>query len=160
MAQLDAGEKLQETPQMEVRDSTSVSFKFNAQAPEFVPRSQTQMPISGYICPYFQFLGGGDGGGGGSSGVVGSDWLYFGNQEQIQLFTNPNVGLPSYSKNVLTNDLQKKIIKQVLFSVSGISNFFICMILTFSFVLVLLVQFKKQFVNCVIDSFFFLVCGK
>ncbi|GMN37548.1 hypothetical protein TIFTF001_006896 [Ficus carica] len=32
-------------------------FRFNAQAPEFVPRTKTQMPVSGYIYPCLHILG-------------------------------------------------------------------------------------------------------
>lgn len=84
--------------------SGSVPFKFNAQAPEFVPRSQTQMPISGYYYPCFHYLG----------GTVGaSDWIFVGDQEPVYVISNPNVTLPNSSKNVLTDDLKQKIIKQV-----------------------------------------------
>ncbi|KAA8536164.1 hypothetical protein F0562_028642 [Nyssa sinensis] len=90
---------------------TSVPFKFNAQAPEFVPRSHSQMPFSGYFYPYFHFLG--EGG--------GSDWIYVGGQESIHLISSSNVTIPNYPKNVLTDDLQQKIIKQVEYQFSDMS---------------------------------------
>ncbi|KAL7236661.1 hypothetical protein ACSBR1_019876 [Camellia fascicularis] len=91
--------------------ASSGSFKFNAHAPEFVPRMQTQVPISGYFYPCFHFLGG--------SG--GSDWIYVGDQEPIQLISDSTVALPNYSKNVLTQDLHQKIIKQVEYQLSDMS---------------------------------------
>ncbi|KAL7206574.1 hypothetical protein ACSBR2_019316 [Camellia fascicularis] len=91
--------------------ASSGSFKFNAHAPEFVPRMQTQVPISGYFYPCFHFLGG--------SGA--SDWIYVGDQEPIQLISDSTVALPNYSKNVLTQDLHQKIIKQVEYQLSDMS---------------------------------------
>lgn len=86
------------------------AFKLNAQAPEFVPRSHTtttttQMPpISGYFYPFFQILG----------GAGASDWFYVGDQDPSScLISANNVGLATCSKNVLTHDLQQKIVKQV-----------------------------------------------
>ncbi|KAL6963956.1 hypothetical protein U1Q18_034962 [Sarracenia purpurea var. burkii] len=123
MAQAQPEEKHQETREMETKDSassttttaaanaTSVSFKFNAHAPEFVPRTPTQVPISGYYYPCVHLLGG-DG---------GSDWFYVGDQEPIQLISNSTVTLPNYSKNVLTDNLQQKIIKQVEYQFSDMS---------------------------------------
>ncbi|KAJ0010461.1 hypothetical protein Pint_34474 [Pistacia integerrima] len=92
--------------------SGTVPFKFNAQAPEFVPRSQTQMPISGYYYPCFHYLG----------GTVGaSDWIFVGDQEPVYAISNPNVTLPNSPKNVLTDDLKQKIIKQVEYQFSDMS---------------------------------------
>lgn len=88
---------------MSPSSATSVSFKFNAQAPEFVPRSQAQMPISGYFYPCFHFIGG--------SG--GSDWFYVGDQEPVQLIADSGVASPTSPKNFLNDDLRHKIIKQV-----------------------------------------------
>lgn len=82
--------------------AASVSFKFNAQAPEFVPRSQAQVPISGYFYPCFHFIGGG-----------GSDWFYVGDQEPVQLIADSGVAGPTSPKNFLSDDLRQKIIKQV-----------------------------------------------
>lgn len=89
--------------------ANGVSFKFNAQAPEFVPRSHTQMPMSGYFYPYFRYLGG---------STSGSDWFFVGDQEPAAFFiSNPSVSLPyaksSSSKSILSDDLRQKIIKQV-----------------------------------------------
>ncbi|KAK9048314.1 hypothetical protein SSX86_032721 [Deinandra increscens subsp. villosa] len=99
--------------------SNAASFKFNAQAPEFVPSSRAQQsPVSGYFYPYFNYLemGGNDGSGSG-------DWIYAGDQDQQQmrLFMSPNVLHTNCSMNVLTHDLQQKIIKQVEYQFSGLS---------------------------------------
>ncbi|XP_077216855.1 la-related protein 6C-like [Tasmannia lanceolata] len=109
MAQAYPGEKPQEHTETEMK--STVSFKFNAQAPEFVPRSQTQMPVSGYFYPCFHFIGG--------SGS--SDWLYVGDQEPVQLIANSSVQNPNSSKNFLTDDLRHKIIKQVEYQFSTTS---------------------------------------
>ncbi|KAK3025630.1 hypothetical protein RJ639_042128 [Escallonia herrerae] len=112
----------EKTPEVEIKkdggkelDSTSnssVSFKFNAQAPEFVPRSHTPTPVSGNYYPYFQYLGGGAG---------GSDWIYVGDQEPAHLVPNSNAMMPNYSREVITEDLQRKIIKQVEYQFGGMS---------------------------------------
>ncbi|XP_059647750.1 la-related protein 6C [Cornus florida] len=115
MAQAQPQREFQETPEMEMKnsinESATSSFKFNAQAPEFVPRSQAQAPVSGYFYPCFHFLGG--------SG--GSDWIYVGDQEPIQLISGASATSPEYSKNVLTDDTQHKIIKQVEYQFSDMS---------------------------------------
>ncbi|KAJ8645590.1 hypothetical protein MRB53_007338 [Persea americana] len=90
--------------------AASVSFKFNAQAPEFVPRSQAQVPISGYFYPCFHFIGGG-----------GSDWFYVGDQEPVQLIADSGVAGPTSPKNFLSDDLRQKIIKQVEYQFSDAS---------------------------------------
>ncbi|KAH7517937.1 hypothetical protein FEM48_Zijuj09G0117200 [Ziziphus jujuba var. spinosa] len=111
MAQAQPGEKMQEAPKMEVKDRP---FKFNAQAPEFVPRSQTQMPISGYFYPCFHLLGG--------SGTAAPDWIYVGDHNPSPFFiSNPTSAQPNCSKNVLSDDLQNKIIKQVEYQFSDMS---------------------------------------
>ena len=65
-----------------------------------------------YPCYSYVGLGGNDGSGSG-------DWVYVSGvadqDQQVQLFPNPDVTSPSYAKNVLTEDLQQKIIKQVKF---------------------------------------------
>ncbi|KAB5541365.1 hypothetical protein DKX38_014339 [Salix brachista] len=99
----------------------SVSFKFNAQAPEFFPRSHataTQMPISGYFYPYFDYLG--------APAAGGSDWFFVGNQDHAAylISNNPNVAMPNCptkNSDALTDDLRKKIIKQVEYQFSDIS---------------------------------------
>ncbi|CAL0313532.1 unnamed protein product [Lupinus luteus] len=111
MAQAQPEEKIHDTQQHE---STNSSFKFNAQAPEFVPRSHTQMPISGYYYPCFQILG----------ASADSDWFYVGDQDPTTcLIPAPNVALPNSSKNTnsLTPDLQQKIVKQVEYQFSDMS---------------------------------------
>lgn len=101
-------QKIQDSPEkdMKMKETSSVSFRFNAQAPEFVPRSQTQMPISGYVYPCFHFLGGNAG--------CGSNLFYVGDQDPAYLISNPNVVPPNLSKTTQTNDLQQKINKQVI----------------------------------------------
>ncbi|XP_076940710.1 la-related protein 6C-like [Bidens hawaiensis] len=102
-----------------ISNSNSNSFKFNAHAPEFVPSSHTQIPVSGYFYPCFNYVGVG------VSDVNGSpDWVYVGGgdqDQQVQFFSNPDIVIPTYSKNVLTEDLQQKIIKQVEYQFSGLS---------------------------------------
>lgn len=99
------------------KNSDSVSFKFNAQAPEFVPRSQTnttQLPISGYFYPCFHYFGAT------ASAAGGSDWIFVGDQDHAAAYlisNNPNHAMsncPSKNRGVLTDDLREKIIKQVL----------------------------------------------
>lgn len=85
--------------------NTGVPFKFNVQAPEFVPSSYTQMPISGYFYPCFHYIAGND----------GADWLYVGDQDSLQLVSSPTSMIPNCSKDVLTDELKQKIIKQVSF---------------------------------------------
>ncbi|GMY05958.1 la-related protein 6C [Fagus crenata] len=113
-AQPEPEDKIQEKDMNMKETSSVVPFKFNAQAPEFVPRSQTQVPISGYYYPCFHLVGGSGG---------GSDWLYVGDQDPAHLISNPNVVLPnrSNSKTIHINDLHQKIIKQVEFQFSNIS---------------------------------------
>ncbi|KAJ7946023.1 La-related protein like [Quillaja saponaria] len=110
MAQAQPEEKIHENPEKDMKETGS-SFKFNAQAPEFVPRSHAQMPVSGYYYPCFQVLG----------GAGGSDWFYVGDQEPSYLISNTNAALPNCSKNVLTDDVQQKIVKQVEYQFSDMS---------------------------------------
>lgn len=86
-------------------NNVGVPFKFNVQAPEFVPSSYTQMPISGYFYPCFHYIAGND----------GADWLYVGNQDSLQLVSPPSSIITNNctSKDVLTDELKQKIIKQV-----------------------------------------------
>ncbi|XP_004292453.1 PREDICTED: la-related protein 6C [Fragaria vesca subsp. vesca] len=113
MAQANPAEKPQESSEMEVKDTgNAASFKFNAQAPEFVPRSHTQVPISGYFYPCFHFLG----------DTASPDWFYIGDQElPPYLISNPNIPTTNRSKNVLPDELQHKIIKQVEYQFSDMS---------------------------------------
>ncbi|CAA7052980.1 unnamed protein product [Microthlaspi erraticum] len=129
------------------------SFKFNAQAPEFVPRSHTTAPttsqvspISGYFYPCFHYNGGCIGGcsggvcGGGGTGVgsQSSDWIYVGGGDPSQhqhlhdpaaafYISNPAVQFPanqnssSSSKNLLSEDLRLKIVKQVEYQFTDMS---------------------------------------
>ncbi|KAK3195692.1 hypothetical protein Dsin_027002 [Dipteronia sinensis] len=103
--------------------SASVPFRFNVQAPEFVPRSHStlpaaaQVPISGYYYPCFHYLGGAATTGGGST-----DWFFVGDQadQPLYVISNPNVSMPNSSKNLLTDDLRQKIVKQVEYQFSDI----------------------------------------
>lgn len=127
MAQPNSEEKVSENPEMEVNkeaingdgdDGSSnssianLAFRFNAQAPEFFPRSQTQMPVTGYFHPYFHFLGG---------GPATSDWFFIGDQEPAYLIPNPNIPLPNFSKTARSEEIQQKIIKQVEYQLSDMS---------------------------------------
>ncbi|KAI3702451.1 hypothetical protein L6452_28189 [Arctium lappa] len=126
MAQAQPEEILQENREKETSKkdekreiSISPSFKLNAHAPEFVPSSHTQIPVSGYFYPCFSYLGVG-----GNDGSGSADWVYVGGgdqDQQMQFFSNPDVVIPNYSKNCLTEDLQQKIIKQVECQFSGLS---------------------------------------
>ncbi|CAN1278384.1 La-related protein 6C [Linum perenne] len=106
--------------------SGGLPFKFNAQAPEFVPRSNSSSssssqqisPISGYFYPCFHYMG--------ASG--GSDWFFLGDQDPSSpaaaaaaatyLISNPNLGLPSKD---LTDDLRQRIVKQAEYQFSDMS---------------------------------------
>ncbi|CAL0312107.1 unnamed protein product [Lupinus luteus] len=115
MAQAQPEDKIHESSHdTQNHETTNSSFKFNVQAPEFVPRSHTQMPMSGYFYPCFQILG----------GSADSDWFYVGDQDPTTcLIPAPNVSLPNSSKNTnsLTPDLQQKIVKQVEYQFSDMS---------------------------------------
>ncbi|XP_038900552.1 la-related protein 6C [Benincasa hispida] len=127
MAQPNSEDKVSENPEMEVKkeiiygdgDGSSnsnianLAFRFNAQAPEFFPRTQTtQMPVTGYFHPYFHFLGG---------GPASSDWFFIGDQEPAYLIPNPNIQLPNFSKHARSEEIQQKIIKQVEYQLSDMS---------------------------------------
>ncbi|XP_022148536.1 la-related protein 6C [Momordica charantia] len=130
MAQANSEEKVSETPEMETKEavngngngdgdgdggsnsSGNLPFKFNAQAPEFFPRSQTQVPVTGYFHPYFHFLGG---------APATSDWFFIGDQEPAYLIPNATIPLPNFSKNVRSDDIQQKIVKQVEYQFSDMS---------------------------------------
>ncbi|KAL8116212.1 hypothetical protein AgCh_022636 [Apium graveolens] len=101
--------------------NASVPFKFNVQAPEFVPSSfnnnttntTAQMPVSGYFYPCFHYISGNDAG--------AADWLYVGNQDSLQLVSSPSSVITNYSKDVLTPELKQKIIKQAEYQFSAMS---------------------------------------
>ncbi|KAL1192274.1 La-related protein 6C [Cardamine amara subsp. amara] len=125
----------------------ATAFKFNAQAPEFVPRSHTTAPapqvspISGYFYPCFHYNGGcigGCGGGGTGVGSQSSDWIFVGGGDPAQhqhlqdpagafFLSNPAVQFPanqnssSSSKNLLSDDLRLKIVKQVEYQFTDMS---------------------------------------
>nr|GEV00037.1 la-related protein 6C [Tanacetum cinerariifolium] len=63
---------------------------------------------------------------GGNDGSGSADWIYASasdQDQQMHLFTSQNVFVTNYAKNVnvLTDDLQQKIIKQVEYQFSGLS---------------------------------------
>ncbi|KAI6677881.1 hypothetical protein NL676_038677 [Syzygium grande] len=124
MSQGEAHERDGDSTKIVTRESHSsdMPFKFNAQAAEFVPRSHTQMPnLFGYYYPCFQLFNGSS---------AGSEWFYFGDLIEPSNYSIPNINLmPSHCpKNGLSDDLQKKIIKQVEYlfsSMSLLSNDFI-----------------------------------
>ncbi|XP_062107290.1 la-related protein 6C [Humulus lupulus] len=94
------------TQDADVKETSSPRFRFNAQAPEFVPRSQTQMPVSRYFYPCFHF----------------PDWVYVGDPEPPSYWiSGPDTTSPTCSKTVLPDELQYKIIKQVEYQFSDIS---------------------------------------
>ncbi|CAN1307308.1 La-related protein 6C [Linum perenne] len=90
--------------------AAAAPFKFNAQAPEFVPRSHSSPPISGYFYPCFHYLG----------AAGGSDWFFLGDQD-------PSMGaLPSSASNKdssfgLSDELRLKIVKQAEYQFSDMS---------------------------------------
>ncbi|KAG5079972.1 hypothetical protein JHK86_004037 [Glycine max] len=113
MAQAQHEERIHENQkEKETQETGNSSFKFNAQAPEFVPRSHTQMPVSGYYYPCFQIFGGSS---------ESADWFFVGDQDPSCLIPTPNVAQPNSSKNILTPDLQQKIVKQVEYQFSDMS---------------------------------------
>ncbi|PKI47480.1 la-related protein 6C [Punica granatum] len=104
-----------------IKDTSTcaVSFKFNAQAPEFVPRSsQATLPdLSAYYYPCFQFF---------SSETGGSDWLFVGDTTDsgflIHGGASAGTAVPANcSRNVLGDHLQQKIVKQVEYLFSDMS---------------------------------------
>ncbi|WVZ23815.1 hypothetical protein V8G54_002359 [Vigna mungo] len=112
MAQVQPEHKIHDNSEKDTQEETgNSSFKFNAQAPEFIPRSQSQIPISGYFYPCFQILG----------GCADSDWFLVGDQDPSCLIPTASVALPNSSKNILTPDLQQKIVKQVEYQFSDMS---------------------------------------
>ncbi|KAL5054071.1 hypothetical protein RYX36_034753 [Vicia faba] len=111
MAQATREEKVHDNQEKDVQETSNSSFKFNVQAPEFVPRSHSQMPISGYYYPCFQIIGG--------SGEP--DWFYVGDQDPSCLIPSATLPPPSSPKNVLNPDLQQKIVKQVEYQFSDMS---------------------------------------
>ena len=134
----NAKEITEELGMKEDDQSSNVGFRFNAEAPEFVPRSQsmsptTSVPVSGYFYPCYHFLGGSH------SANSSADWIFIEDQHEPTppppqassinyWITNPNnnsndnnnnKSLPNCSKkiNAIPDDLQHKIIKQVIFLV-------------------------------------------
>lgn len=101
-------ECIQESRHFEANND-SACFKFNVQAPEFVPRSHnTTTPISSYFYPYFQYVSGSN---------TTSDWLYVADQDTLSYVPNQNFSA-LLQKDVLPEDVKNKIIKQVSFHLS------------------------------------------
>lgn len=94
-----------------VKDTNTTAFRFNAHAPEFVPRSQAHhlSDLSSYYYPCFQFFDGGTSG--------GPDWLFGGDPDPgffMHSGSSATVAFPgNCSRNLLSHDLQQKIVKQV-----------------------------------------------
>lgn len=98
-------------------------FRFNAAAPEFVPRTQAQPQVAndqpplttGYFYPCFQYL----------DGTSSGSWIYVADQETVIPLVQPKPNAKSqpqeqstspHAKDVaLSDELKQKIIKQVLF---------------------------------------------
>ncbi|GAA0156617.1 hypothetical protein Leryth_004331 [Lithospermum erythrorhizon] len=99
--------------------SSSASFKFNAQAPEFVPKTTpaSAVPVTGYFVPCYQYLGGGSGGGGGS----GDQWIFVGDSDSMQLQVPGSSSQSPKNNNVLTEELHQKLIKQVEYQFNDLS---------------------------------------
>ncbi|KAE8728971.1 Peroxidase superfamily protein [Hibiscus syriacus] len=97
--------------------TSGVSFKFIAYAPEFVPRSQTQVPIpASYYYPCFHYIGGS----GADAAAGSSDWFFVDDQDRSTCsISNPNPHCSS--KNVPADDLRMKIVKQVEYQLMPIS---------------------------------------
>ncbi|KAH7662138.1 La-related protein 7 [Dioscorea alata] len=105
MAQEKKAEEIIITASTSHKEPTNPSFKFNAHAPEFVPRSLPQMPVSGYFYPYLQFLGNGVG-----------DWIYFAEQDPSSFVAGSHARTAASTKS--NNDVVQKIVKQVEYQFS------------------------------------------
>ncbi|KAL2477226.1 La-related protein 6C [Forsythia ovata] len=121
MAQVSPTEKDDvDIKEEKINESTSSgTFKFNVGAPEFVPRShaQTQVPITGYFYPSIQYIDG-----------SGGNWIYVADHETIPHLVAPNPNVKGHSgqshhqsKDVLSDELKQKIIKQVEYQFSDMS---------------------------------------
>ncbi|CAN8258815.1 unnamed protein product [Cochlearia groenlandica] len=162
MAQMQREDVAKETTEKKLQGGggssggqVSSSFKFNAQAPEFVPRSHTTAPttpqvspISGYFYPCFNYNGGcsSDGFTGVDSQSSSSDWIFVGggggdlaqNHQHIhdpavtaaafyiptptvQFSANQNSSSSSPSRDLISDDLRLKIVKQVEYQFTDMS---------------------------------------
>ncbi|PIN14193.1 putative RNA-binding protein [Handroanthus impetiginosus] len=101
--------------------SSKWAFKFNAAAPEFVPRSygsQAEVPFSGYFYPYFQYFDGSS-----------ENYVYIADQEStiplVENNINSKAGLKHNQRcsneNALTDELKEKIVKQAEYMFSDMS---------------------------------------
>ncbi|CAI9104381.1 OLC1v1003039C1 [Oldenlandia corymbosa var. corymbosa] len=92
------------------------SFRFNVDAPEFVPRPPAPVPISGYFVPCFPFMG---------TGGNGGDWIFLGEQDALSLVSNSKSNSAVHNQQpktaVLTEELQRKILKQMEYQFSDMS---------------------------------------
>ncbi|MDD0148467.1 hypothetical protein PSY31_22495, partial [Shigella flexneri] len=81
------------------------TFKFNAAAPEFVPRSHSpvQVPMPGYFYPFCQYADGTSG-----------NWIYVADQESA--VRSPSAAVHSHhqnhhaNENYITDEMKQKII--------------------------------------------------
>lgn len=98
------------------------AFRFNADAPAFVPRAPTPappprppaaapVPISGYFLPCFPIFG----------GTSGTEWIFLGDQDTTSVVPKSNATSPPQQSKVLTEELQKKILKQMEYQFSDMS---------------------------------------
>ncbi|CAH9079726.1 unnamed protein product [Cuscuta epithymum] len=88
--------------------AAATNFKFNVQAPEFVPtRAIPQVPLSGYFYPYLQY----------------PDWIYVGDQDSSSPLYNANLTLAASQshKSSVPDEVKHKIIKQVEYQLSDMS---------------------------------------
>ncbi|CAN6460076.1 unnamed protein product [Victoria cruziana] len=102
--------KMEESSETSSNDKTSGPSKLNAQAPEFVPRSQSQTTVPGFVYPCFHVVGG-----------DGSQICYFPEHDLLsaQGLCSGLAFVPSSgSRDVLTEDLRQKIVKQVEYQFS------------------------------------------
>nr|XP_016509580.1 PREDICTED: la-related protein 6C-like [Nicotiana tabacum] len=89
------------------------SFKFNVQAPEFVPKSHATIPISGYIYPYFQYVNT-------TITTTTNDWIS-GGDLTISFVQEPSFVSTLSQKDILPEELRLKVIKQVEYQLSDMS---------------------------------------
>ncbi|KAJ8571070.1 hypothetical protein K7X08_038042 [Anisodus acutangulus] len=88
------------------------SFKFNVQAPAFVPRrSHATIPISGgYFYPCFQYVNTG-----------ANKTIYGGDQDTTSFIQEPSFVSSLSQKDILPDELKLKVVKQVEYQLSDMS---------------------------------------
>ncbi|KAF3777735.1 La-related protein 6C [Nymphaea thermarum] len=108
--QMQRPTKMEESSETSSIEKTTTMSKLNAQAPEFVPRSQSQTTVPGIVYPCFHVVGG-----------DGAQICYFPEHDLLSA-QNLCSGLAfvpsSCSRDVLTEDLRQKIVKQVEYQFS------------------------------------------